>query len=366
MIHAFKELGHEVETCIMGGEELNSIDINIESSSIKRTIKKLIPAFLWQTLKDFQLRKHDNYSAKVLQAKVDDFKPDLIYERGFYLMKSGTETAAKYGIKHVLEINGPILQEKKELEGRSAYFKKAKSIELGKLLSTDKIVVVSSALRDHFSVQFPETQGKYIITPNAIRMDNFRHSESGANRIKEELDLEDGITIGFVGSILPHHGVDILINAFKRVIYNHPDVNLLIVGDGETKEELVALAREKLAVHSFVFTGNVPSDEVQNYISAMDICVMPKSNWYGSPVKIFEYGAMGKPIIAPDRIPLHDVMVDGEDGIFTNESSKETELAINKLLSNAELRERLAMNFKKKVASEHLWTHRAKTVIDNL
>jgi glycosyltransferase involved in cell wall biosynthesis len=65
-----------------------------------------------------------------------------------------------------------------------------------------------------------------------------------------------------------------------------------------------------------VFTGSIHHSQVFGCIGLMDVTIMAKSNWYGSPIKIFEYGMMGKPIIAPDNIPVNDIMINGMTGLL--------------------------------------------------
>jgi glycosyltransferase involved in cell wall biosynthesis len=63
-----------------------------------------------------------------------------------------------------------------------------------------------------------------------------------------------------------------------------------------------------------IFSGPVSRDEVPAYIDAMDICVLPDSNAFGSPIALFEFMAMGKPCIVPDLGPMRDVIDDHVTG----------------------------------------------------
>ena len=96
----------------------------------------------------------------------------------------------------------------------------------------------------------------------------------------------------------------------------------------------------------------------------MDITIGADSHWYGFPVKIFEYGGMGKAIIAPDNIPVRDVMVDGEDGILVQPNAESIRKAIEKLIENPDLRKEIAQNFQEKVLANHKWIDNAERVID--
>ena len=60
----------------------------------------------------------------------------------------------------------------------------------------------------------------------------------------------------------------------------------------------------------------MPRDDVPAYIDAMDICVLPDSNAFGSPIALFEFMAMGKPCVVPDLGPMRDVIEDNATGIM--------------------------------------------------
>ena len=144
------------------------------------------------------------------------------------------------------------------------------------------------------------------------------------------------------------------------------NTRLLIVGSGEALDDLKNLAQKLKIENQVVFAGSVPHHEVFNYIDLMDITVMAKSNWYGSPVKIFEYGAMGKAIIAPDVIPVRDVMIDAIDGILVQPEQVALTNALEKLFIDEKLRKNIADNFKQKVLANHTWEKMAEKLLSSL
>jgi glycosyltransferase involved in cell wall biosynthesis len=88
----------------------------------------------------------------------------------------------------------------------------------------------------------------------------------------------------------------------------------------------------------------------------MDVCVLPSSNWYMSPIKLFEYGAMGRPIIAPRTPAVQEVMRHGEDG-WLIEPGCPGDLArsIRYLADHPDTRERLASTFQERVREQYTW-----------
>lgn len=102
-----------------------------------------MPAILWQTIKDINLLRLDRRSGKLLRQAISDFQPDLIYERGFYMMCSGVKIAREKGIPHITEMNAPFLQEKESLEGKTLAIPLAAKREKIQSANTDMMVVVS-------------------------------------------------------------------------------------------------------------------------------------------------------------------------------------------------------------------------------
>jgi glycosyltransferase involved in cell wall biosynthesis len=365
IINGFRLLGHEVLPVIMGGDTWNPEANNNSSSVLKPVVKKLTPLIIWQTVKDVNLLRFDNYAKKILEEKVQKFKPDIIYERGFYLMKSGSEIAKKYQIPHYLELNAPYEEEKIQLEGPSLLISKSHKITKHNLENAHKVIVVSSALKNYFSEKYHIDSKKIIITPNAINPDKIKQlNPDKINSLKEKHNISDkDFIIGFVGSIFPYHGVDILLDAFTNISSVSDNLKLLIVGDGEVLPLLKKKAENLNLTSKVIFTGNVPPEEVYNYIELMDICVMAKSNWYGSPVKIFEYGALGKAVIAPNTIPVKDVLINEINAIIVEPESDKIANALKKFFYDSNFRFQLGFNLKKTVLEKHTWLKMAEKIL---
>ena len=361
MAKAFEDLGHEVQLCILGGETWVAGASVPQSGGLKQRVKPLIPKLLWHTLKDRNLAAFDRHAGEELQAAIDHFQPDLIYERGYYLMTSGVDVAAKNKVQHILEINAPYPEEKVDMEGRSLLHKSAEQAERQQFEGTSELVVVSSALADYYKKRYPEIRTPIVVTPNAIRNPKFVSDKHAARSVRQKWGIpETSLVIGFVGSIFPYHGVDDLIAAFTDLTGG--DHHLLVVGGGAWLPELRVQAEGGGAARRIHFTDNVPHAEVAAHIAAMDITVMAKSNWYGSPVKLFEYGLHQKAIVAPDVVPVHDVMVQGEHGLLVKDRDSLLR-AVQKLVNEEDLRIKLGACFGQKVRAEHTWKQMAAKVL---
>jgi len=346
---------------IAGGEKLQESNLQIVCK--QRAYKKLIPSFVWQTLKDLELWRWNKQAQIQIEALIASEKPDLVYERGYYMMTAVSVACKKAGVKHVIELNAPYPQEKREMEGFSLLTFLANKAEKTQVLNAHAVVVVSTELQKYFCTKTGVNSSKVVVTPNAVNLQTVNNTIADK---REELGFKsEDLVIGFVGSIFPYHGVDILLDALRKVIQsNDHSVKALIVGDGEILPELKRRVVEWNLSDRVVFTGNVPHAQVYGYIQSMDITVMPKSNWYGSPVKIFEYGIMGKLVIAPDNGPVKDAMVNGVDGLLVNETTEGLVAQLNQAMRDKVQAEKMALHFQTKIKNQFTWQHVADRILD--
>lgn len=281
------------------------------------------------------------------------------------MMTAVGNACAKYGVKHVIELNAPYPQEKREMEGRSLVSFLAERAEKTQVKKAHAVVVVSSELKKYFSKKANVSPGKIVVTPNAV---NLKTVEENVADVRPSLGLsKEDCVVGFVGSIFPYHGVDLLIEAMRELMQsNEHSVQLkaLVVGDGEILPELKKKVENWGLTSRFIFTGNVAHSKVYGYISAMDIAVMPKSNWYGSPVKIFEYGIMGKLVIAPNNGPVKDAMIDEVDGLLVNETTQHLVHQLKRAIHHPKEMEQMAQHFQTKIRNEFTWQHVADRIIE--
>jgi glycosyltransferase involved in cell wall biosynthesis len=111
-------------------------------------------------------------------------------------------------------------------------------------------------------------------------------------------------------------------------------------------------------------TGPVPRRDVPAYIDAMDICVLPDSNLYGSPMVLFEFMASGKAVIAPDLPPIRDVVTNGENGLIIRPGDAQALAdALRTLLRDSALRSRLGANARTYVLAHRTLKANADTIL---
>ena len=356
-IEALRTLGCEVIPVIMGGSSKEELKFEtgkaVEARGIKKWIKKLLPSYVWISLKDMKLMQHDRKAAATLEAAILEHRPDLVYERSEFLQNRSVDVVKKHSVKYFLEVNAPFEEEMRRMEGRSWYHKYSNRIERKKLDAAQHVYTVSSPLKKYLSEAFDTDAKKISVAPNRIDPDKFKAPG-------EEHALQ---VIGFVGSILPFHRLDRLLRAFAQLRKKYTDCDLHIVGEGTQLEELKSLAAELEIAEHVKFFGKVAHDKVEERIAEMDICVMPGCNWYQSPVKIFEYGGMRKCIIAPDKENIRDVLEDKKDGLLVDPTVTGLLLGLEQMIMDPENARKMAAHFYEKVHAHYTWKHAGEEIL---
>lgn len=367
-IAAMRALGHEVIPVVLGGtEKANVVEYHegiTQPGWFKKALRAILPLFLLNGLKDFLLMRHDKAAAAKLEEAIIKMKPDLVYERGEYMQDRGTLLCHKLGIKHFLEINSPCVDEMRGFEGHDILHFLGHRKEANKIKHTRHIFAVSSALKEYILGQYHPTAPITVI-PNCINPEKPIPTADEIQNLRAEIGFDNGFVFGFVGSIFPHHGIDKLIEAFAAIVVQHPTSKLLIVGGSSLLPSYKDKAKNRLPDGSFVFTGKVPHKDVMRYIGVFDVAVMPDSNWYGSPVKILEYGWMKKMILAPDYGPLRDIMESGKDGVLFGEGVKSLAEAMLQTIEKPQSNQEMGQHFYNKIMHSLTWNKQAEIILNS-
>ena len=282
----------------------------------------------------------------------------VFYERHANFMLMGVLLGKWWGRPVLLEVN--------ELAG----FKRARGLIMERLARkidnwvfsrADHILCVSRILADEAGQRGARSERVHVL-PNAIDPNRFQ-SGGTARPVRERLGIEDAVVLGHVGLFYQWDRLDALIEAAKSIREQHPEVKILLVGDGPEMENLKQTALRLGMESAMVFSGPVPRDEVPAYIDAMDICVLPDSNAFGSPIALFEFMAMGKPCVVPDLGPIRDVIEDHVTGlVFPHADYSAMRAALLRFIEDPSLRIRIGAQARQRVFERHTWAGNARIV----
>jgi len=145
--------------------------------------------------------------------------------------------------------------------------------------------------------------------------------------------------IGFIGTLLHHQGIDTLIDAAPYILNKEPPSVFVIVGEGPMKEVWMERAEQHGVRDYFIFLGQIAYEDMPGWIGAMDICIAPflRSAGLRSPVKIFDYMACGRPVVASKVKGTTDLFADTSAiELVEPENPEMLANAIIDLLSNQE------------------------------
>jgi glycosyltransferase involved in cell wall biosynthesis len=288
---------------------------------------------------------------------------DILYERSWLLGFGGLMAARRMRIPIVLEVNGDIFEEyrQQEIQLSGAQWAALYALNGWLFRGVDHVVTVSEPLRRRTIDRWRLDPAKVTTVSNGAEVDLFADREA-APVLKARLGLGDGPVVIFVGSFRPWHGLKILVEAFAQVITAHSTARLLLVGDGPVRSELEARVSELGLSSHVVFTGEVPHPEVAGLLRSADVAVVsPRSSGaslYQSPLKLFEYMAAGKAVVAPatpniEQVATHKVnayLVPPEDPVALGQ-------AVIELLRNAQLRSALGQTARQHALDRHSWSH---------
>lgn len=164
----------------------------------------------------------------------------------------------------------------------------------------------------------------------------------------------------YIGALNPQDGVDYLLRSLRDLVYklNRKDFYCVIMGSGDSYEDLKALARE-LDLEGYVeLTGYVSEEDLMSNLSAADICVDPDPssplNDVSTWIKIMEYMALGKPIVTYD---LKETRYSAQDAALYIKPNNELEFAegIARLMDRPDLRAQMGEYGRQRVHSELKW-----------
>jgi glycosyltransferase involved in cell wall biosynthesis len=246
-----------------------------------------------------------------------EFNPDFIYERYSLWGRAGLRLATLRSVPLVLEVNAPLAYEQQQYRAGLTCPRLAHSVERATWRKANLLIVVSESLRNW--LQRAGVRPELIhVMPNAVDPRLF-HMHLDGEPVRERLKLNGRFVIGFVGTFKRWHGVDLLLGAFQDLYRADSSTHLLLVGDGPLRpqfEEEVSRTGFRGAV---TFAGEVPHQDIPQYLRAMDVAVAPYpalEDFYYSPIKLFEYMAAGRAVIASRVGQMAEVVVDGVTGLL--------------------------------------------------
>jgi glycosyltransferase involved in cell wall biosynthesis len=348
LVAAFRGLGHEVlvvgpgfyEQARFGGESRLVPWIRARLPSVVGELAELaynLPAW-WR-----------------LRAAFRRFRPQLIYERYNLYYLAGTWLARSSGVPLFLEVNAPLAEERARF-GQLRLRWLAGELERFVWRSATKVLAVTGVLRQAVAAAGVPAD-RIAVVPNGIDPAQFSglpSREAG----------KGPVVLGFVGFVRDWHGLDAVIAAMAAEP-GGPDLRLAVVGDGPARAALERQAAVLGLAERVTFTGLQPREAIPALVAGFDIALQPLVVSYASPLKIFEYMAAGRAIVAPDQPNIHEVLRDGETAVLFDPAEVGAMWrAIRRLTGDVGLRQRLGEAARVEIARrDYTWRGNAARVV---
>lgn len=353
MIAAFKALGHEVVLVAPG---IGARDFGGGSSWVD-AIRARLPRFVGEILEfGYNLAAYRDL-AKAIKAE----RPDAIYERYALFLLAGVWVKRRFKLPMVLEVNSPLFAERRDHGGLTLQALGRWS-ERAAWRAADTCLPVTHVLAEDIrAAGIPND--RIVVIPNGIDPNEFSPSVDGTS-VRRRYALGDKIVLGFTGFVRPWHGLDRVIQAIAEMA-TKANVHLLIVGDGPVRQNLVDLAKALGVADRLTFTGIVQRHEMPAHVAAFDIALQPDATAYASPLKLVEYMAMGKAIVAPDQPNIRELLEPDRTALLFDKANPDSmRAALVRLILDRALRERLGKTAAAEVISRPLlWSANATRAV---
>lgn len=335
-----------------------------------RTLPKRGGHYLWR-----QVSFVDPFWKKILENAISEYQIEALHIHDLPLVSTGLSVAHKLNIPLIADLheNYPeaVRQSRMTTKPVQRILNLAtplwrwKRLERFCVQQADRVITVVDEAKQHYVSDCGIPSGKVTVVMNTEDLDYF-HSLP----IKEDIvkKYQPYFTISYVGGFGWHRGIQTAISAMPEILHQIPNARLVLVGTGANESDLRELARKKKVEPAVEFTGWQDFNLVPSYISASRICLIPyirSGNTNAScPHKLFQYMAMGKPVIASSMDSLRRIIIETGSGMtYPSGNTDALAEAVIKIYRDRDLAIRMGEAGKRAVKEKYNWEAEGKKLI---
>ena len=284
---------------------------------------------------------------------------DLVWERSRPFGGAGTQAASILHKKSVFELNEPLLHTYESSHDSMKYRAMAFLLKSASKKAS-AVVATHPSMVKGLSVE----RKRVDFTSWGVEPGLFEH-EGKADSVRKAHGLVKGKTLLYVGSLRPWHAMRETFEAFARVAIKEPKAKLMVIGAMYDSPQCISLIGEFNLGNRVELIPYVTHEQLPAFIHAADVCLalynrnfewFKKLDYFYSPIKVHEYKACGKPIVASDMGNLKELVPDGKGGFLVNEQdAKETANAILRLFNDPVLREKMGAFNQREAREKYAW-----------
>ncbi|WP_431282447.1 glycosyltransferase family 4 protein [Humitalea sp. 24SJ18S-53] len=347
MVASLRAAGHEV--LVVGPAGFDQATLGDDSRMVA-LVRRWLPAWVGELA---ELAYAIPATWRLNQAAAG-FSPDVIYERANLFHLAGALVARHRGLPLLLEVNAPLAQERARF-GNLALRRIAAATEHFNWRRASTVLPVTAVLAAIVAAAGVPAS-RIVVIPNGIDMADFPEPPPPAEAPE--------VVLGFVGFLRDWHGLDRVLRAIAAW-QGAPRFVLRIVGEGPAREGLEALAAELGIADRLHFTGLAARDGIPALIGGFDIALQPGAVAYACPLKVLEYMAAGRAIVAPDQPNLRELLEDGRTALLFDPADPDGMWhCVLRLGRDAALRQRLGEAARQEIGRRGLtWADHARRVV---
>ena len=344
--------GHGVDVRIVSPALTEAQQFGGEAGLVAN-LKRRLPKVLYEVMEVL----YSFFDFLKMVVAVARFRPTVIYERYQLFFPSGVLAAKLFRVPLILEVNAPLFDERSRYGGL-ALKGLAKWTERFVWRSADAVLPVTRVLAEHV-IREGVRPDRVEIIPNGVDSARFA---SGLRPVTVPAFPHGSIVVGFVGFCREWHRLDRVVT----LVAEDPSkrLSLLIVGDGPVIPDLSRQVQSLACADRVHFAGLVGRDEMPKWLGAIDIAIQPAVVPYASPLKLIEYMASGKAIVAPAQDNIRELLSHERNALlFEQDDTQQFLAALLRLLEDELLRARLGAAARKTVQEMGLyWEQNARKI----
>jgi glycosyltransferase involved in cell wall biosynthesis len=293
-------------------------------------------------------------------------RADVFYVREMSLCLPVALASKLLKVPHVVEVNGPVLEERKLIGTSGAKLFFHKLFQRMNLVFCTRTIAVTERLREYITRYHDISDRKIVTIENGVNTDLFRpHSKRVMRR---RLGFrEDCYYLTYVGSFYPHHSLDSLVRMLPLLLKQLDSVRVVLAGDGYVRSEIQDLAAELGLVRYVQFLGSVNYQQVPDLINASDLCIMfhvEGDKTALCPLKLLEYLSCGRPVILNWKALSGALFKGGGMGVEIDlKNRQDAAYKIVSLLKSEPLRAAMGRRARRFIEEHYSWSRAAREIV---
>lgn len=292
---------------------------------------------------------------------IPSLKLDVIHtHHPFLLGRAAAKNAEKDGVPLVFTFHTRYREYSHYVALSQQFVKDAIDYWLGQYMEKCHHIVVPSHSIKEMLAEVYGIADQVTVVPTGIDLQPFQAADAG--RIRQERGWGDDTVLISIGRLAEEKNWKRLVAAAGQAFQEHEQARLVIIGDGDQKTELAALAQEVGIGQQVEFTGKIPFDEIPFYLKAADLfCFASKTETQG--LVTMEALAAGLPVVAVRASGTQDVVEHDGQGLLTDDDTDALAQAISRVLSDESLLHRFKEATGARAADFDL-TRQAEVLVD--